>query len=163
MTYMPNSKHRAMKKLLVSALVVLPWCGLVIQPQARTSRPTDPVDVRIARGLVAWRKPGAINYKAACANCHGPDGYELAMYNFDDTDLRRRAKPHLSASDAEDIVTLVHAVREKYGIKKLLDPMKDRPFQPGGEVLPGATGSRTRPGFQKTRLATSGMRWKIPT
>ena len=139
MTYMPNSKHRAMKKLLVSALVVLPWCGLVIQPQARTSRPTDPVDVRIARGLVAWRKPGAINYKAACANCHGPDGYELAMYNFDDTDLRRRAKPHLSASDAEDIVTLVHAVREKYGIKKLLDPMKDRPFQPGGEVLPGAT------------------------
>lgn len=128
-----------MKRFLTLALVALPWCALVVQPEAKASKPADKADLAIAKGLVAWRKPGAINHQAACANCHGPDGYELAIYNFDDATLRRRAKPHLQPAEVEEIVSLIHAVREKYGIKKLLDPFEDRPFQPGGQVLPGKT------------------------
>lgn len=89
-------------------------------------------------GLAAWRTRGRLD-NAACAQCHGPDGLELAIYNFDDATLRRRAKPHLADADAEKIVALIHAVREKFGIAKLLDPLRDRPFQPGGTVLPGNT------------------------
>jgi hypothetical protein len=76
---------------------------------------------------------------AACANCHGPDGIELASYNFDDPDVLRRARVHLSEDDSQKVVSFIHAVRQKYGIEKLLDPMRDRPFQPGGAVLPGDT------------------------
>ena len=91
------------------------------------------------RGLAAWRKPGRIDDGASCAGCHSPDGLELALYAFDDATLKRRALPHLDANDADQIVEFVHAVRRRYGITKLLDPMRDRPLQPGGVVLPGAT------------------------
>lgn len=146
-----------MKRILALALVALPWCLAAVQPQARLSKPSDPVDLRIAKGLIVWRKPGAINHAAACASCHGPDGYELAMYDFDDATLRRRAKPHLSPADADEIVSLIHAVREKYGLKKLLDPMVDRPFQPGGEVLPGSTPEERDLAFGEE------LRQKLPT
>ncbi len=45
----------------------------------------------------------------------------------------------MGEADAEKIVAYVHALRQKLGITKLRDPNEDRPLQPGGEVLPGAT------------------------
>ncbi len=88
-------------------------------------------------GMKVWRSPD--KNEVACAFCHTPDAIELACYRFDDENLRRRATPHLGADGAEKIVKFIHAVRKHYGITNLIDPMTDRPLQPGGEVLPGAT------------------------
>ena len=66
---------------------------------------------------------------------------ELAVYNFDDATIRRRALPHLGPAGAAQIVGFIHAVRSKYHLVRLLNPMTDRPFQPGGSVLPGASAS----------------------
>jgi hypothetical protein len=105
-----------------------------VSPNAAHTVKADP----LVPGLDAWRKPGKVDH-AACANCHGPDGFEIAAYNFDDATIRRRAKPHLGDEDAEQIVDLIRAVRVRYRLTRLLDPMSDRPFQPGGSVLEGAT------------------------
>jgi len=102
------------------------------------SRPPSKPDPYV-EGLAIWRKPGAIEGHAACATCHSPDGIELAEYNFPDDDIRRRAMAHLDSDDTERIVSFIHSVRDKYRITKLLDPIQDRPLQPGGSVLPGAT------------------------
>lgn len=90
-------------------------------------------------GLKVWRKPGATDGGAACATCHGPDGIELAAFDFDDANVLRRARVHLSEEDSQSVVAFLHTVRERYGFKRLLDPMRDRPLQPMGEVLPGDT------------------------
>lgn len=62
---------------------------------------------------------------------------ELAAYSFSDSDILRRALPHLDRHGAHQIIGLIHAVRAKYHLTRLLDPNSDRPFQPGGTVLPG--------------------------
>jgi cytochrome c553 len=90
----------------------------------------------IVAGLASWRKPGKIA-KAPCVSCHGPDGLELAIYDFSDADIRRRAIPHLSGSEADEIVRFIHAIRRKYHVQALKDPMRDRPFQPGEKFLSG--------------------------
>lgn len=77
--------------------------------------------------------------RVSCGFCHSADGIEIAAYNFSDATILRRATPHLGAKDAEGMVKFVHAVRKRDGIKKLLDPDKDRPLQPGGSVLAGST------------------------
>lgn len=110
-------------------------------PAVKTEPPkqtANPLDAKYQLGLAAWRKPGRID-NAACSNCHGPDGFELAIYDFDNTTILRRAHPHLDAADAKNIVGLIEAVREKYHITKKLSPMSDRPLQPTGHVLPGNT------------------------
>ncbi|MDR8393936.1 hypothetical protein NC796_22470 [Aliifodinibius sp. S!AR15-10] len=103
------------------------------------------LDRIIDEGLEAWRKPGAIQEGAACANCHAPDALDLAYFDFSSNTLKRRAEPHvsqfssqLSANDFKKIKKLVEAQRIKYGIQPK-DPMEFRPLQPGGEVLPGNT------------------------
>ncbi len=103
------------------------------------------LDQVIAEGLEAWRKPGAIQDGAACANCHAPDAIDLAYFDFNVKTLKRRAEPHvsqfssqLSDSDFEKIKKLVEAQRIKYDIEPR-DPMEFRPLQPGGEVLAGNT------------------------
>ena len=103
------------------------------------------LDQIIAEGVEAFRKPGAIQNGAACANCHAPDGLDLAYFNFDDNTIKRRAEPHvsqysfqLSASDFKKIQKLIDALRIKYNISPR-DHMEFRPLQPGGEVLPGIT------------------------
>src|SRR5579871_1569443 len=124
------------KLLLGVALALIPWVALVAAPK-RWVKPEAAKDYR--EGLAIWRKPGKTPDHAACASCHGPDGLEIAAYNFDDANIRRRAAIHISPEDADKVVAMIHAEREMLGLKILLDPMKDRPFQPGGEVLPGAT------------------------
>lgn len=105
--------------------------------------PEAELDQIITEGLEGWRKPGAIQDGAACANCHAPDALDLAYFNFDDATLKRRAEPHvgefsfqLSGSDFKKIEKMIHALRIKYDIEPK-DPMDFRPLQPGGEVLPG--------------------------
>jgi len=115
--------------------------GMAFQPATRS----DPY----REGLTVWRKPGATPDRAACATCHSPDGIELAAYNFPDDDIRRRAAVHLGPDDVEKVVTLIHADRAKYHLTHLLDPDKDRPLQPGGSVLPGATPEERDEAFGK--------------
>lgn len=99
-----------------------------------------------ALGLQVWRKPGKDN--VPCAFCHSPDGIEIAAFSFSDDTIRRRARPHLGTEDAEQLVKFVHAVRAKYGFTTLLDPMVDRPLQPTGAPLPGATAEERDEAFR---------------
>jgi len=110
-----------------------------IQPFHPNERQTPSSSAILVDGLKIWRKPGAIDGGAACATCHSPDGIELAAYNFDDADLRRRAVPHLGDSDSQLLVEYIHALRAKFKLFPLRDPNLDRPLQPGGSVLPGDT------------------------
>ncbi|MEM1123156.1 MAG: PA14 domain-containing protein, partial [Bacteroidota bacterium] len=90
----------------------------------------------IAEGLVAWRTPDQNGF--ACANCHAPDALDLARFNFSDATIRRRDESHLSNEDTEKIIALVHALRDSLGLNgQLLDPLEDRPFQPGGQPIAG--------------------------
>lgn len=92
----------------------------------------------IAEGLVAWRTPDQNGF--ACANCHAPDALDLARFNFSDATIRRRDESHLSNEDTEKIIALVHALRDSLGLSgQLLDPLQDRPFQPGGQPVAGNT------------------------
>ncbi len=121
---------------------VLSWiCALLFVAGALPSKPegVSHRDTTLVQGLEIWRKPGAIQDGAACATCHSPDGIELAAYGFDDADIQRRASPHVGNSDAQVLVTYIHALRTKFGFRKLLDPNEYRPLQPGGAVLPGKT------------------------
>ncbi len=104
-------------------------------------------DKDFTTGLDMWRAPDARGF--ACAFCHTPDGLEIASYNFDDENIHRRAVPHLGNQGADEIVKFIHEVRKRNNITSLLDPMKDRPLQPGGEVLPGRTPSERDLAFAK--------------
>jgi hypothetical protein len=101
----------------------------------RSNSDTDQQLIR--QGLTAWNKPDSQG--RACVSCHSPQGLELAFYNFDDGDLLRRAEAHVTTVEAQTIVGMIHARRREYKIYSPLDPMKDRPLQPGGAVLPGAS------------------------
>lgn len=97
---------------------------------------TDKRDQVLARGLTLLRKPD--KYGTACANCHSPDAIELGVIAFTDDDVMRRGLQHLPPDDVLDLVDYVHALRSKYDIQKTCSKLW-RPFQPGGDPLPGAT------------------------
>ncbi len=134
---MPNPF--ATRFMLVATLSLVPW---ILSSQIVTARPSQFQEVSAEspylQGIAAWRKAGFVD-GSACASCHGPDGLELAVYDFSDATIKRRAAMHVGPEDADRIVSLIHLDREKYGIKRLRDPMNDRPLQPGGAVLPGDT------------------------
>ena len=97
------------------------------------------VDVLISEGLKVFRKEGIIQEGAACANCHAPDGLDIAYFNFSERDIKRRIEPHLtSPADMDAILGLIRGLKEKYSFDHK-DPMVDRPFQPKGYVLAGNT------------------------
>ncbi len=106
-------------------------------PAAPVGEPGPALAETIAAGLVSWRKAGAIQGGASCASCHAPDAFDLAYFDFDDQTIRRRVAPHLGERDAQRIVELVKAIRLRDGITQR-DHRTHRPFQPGGQVLPGA-------------------------
>src|SRR5579862_1231443 len=121
--------------LFVSGLVSAQIPHPALQGTGPTNNPV--ADKDYVEGLAVWRTPD--HNELACAFCHSPDGIEIASYNFGDEDIHRRAVPHLGNAGADKIVSFMHAVRRKYHITKLLDPMLNRPLQPGGEALPGKT------------------------
>jgi hypothetical protein len=106
--------------------------------------------------ISAWRhkeKNGAM-----CISCHAPDAYDLAMLNFSDETILRRARPHVPENIAQDILSLVKAVRVVYGITNPPDPMVFRPFQPGGEVLTGKDINERDLKFGKNLVDEYGLR-----
>lgn len=121
--------------LIFIAIAPAVTCGVMAEPDATSSTRAR----HLATGLALWRKPGAIQNGAACATCHSPDGIDIAAYSFSDADIERRARPHLSASDGRALVQYIHELRQVRHLTKLRDPNQDRPLQPGGIVLPGAT------------------------
>lgn len=100
----------------------------------------------LADGLTIWRAQridiNGIN-KGACANCHSADGLELALWEFDDVDIVRRA--HIDGVNAADQAKLVQyfaALRQKYKVTTLRSVADDRPFQPGGNWFTGTFNER---------------------
>ena len=91
-------------------------------------------DVRVL--LDSWRKQDLSGL--ACAHCHAPDAVDLAMFAISDADILRRASFHVGPEDAQSILTLVQRMRAQH-VPAPRDRFTHRPFQPGGDVLPGAT------------------------
>lgn len=90
----------------------------------------------ITDGMIAWRTPDANGM--ACANCHAPDGLDLARFNFTDENIRRRDEVHLNSELTDDIIAMLHAIRNEYNLQPL-DHLQDRPFQPAGQPVAGST------------------------
>jgi hypothetical protein len=92
----------------------------------------------LRNGLVAWRSPDKNFPDVSCATCHAPDGYDLAMIDYPEDVIVRRSEPHVGSETALKIAKYIKDLRQYYKITKPYDRLF-RPFQPGGEVLPGAT------------------------
>jgi len=92
------------------------------------------IEQALSAGLQVFRKEDAEGM--ACANCHAPDGLDLALIAYDDASIIRRAQLHLSAEDALVLRDYVHAKRAELGLRT---PCSTdwRPLQPAGAVLPG--------------------------
>jgi len=120
----------------------VPYC--LSRPEAGWTK--DQVDEAYTRGLKAWRTAGSVDNNA-CVFCHGPDAMEFASLGYSDAQIYRRAFTHVSQQVADDVVDMVHALRARYNIASPPDPAVARPFQPGGEVLPGATTSERDAAF----------------
>jgi mono/diheme cytochrome c family protein len=91
------------------------------------------LDARIARGMAVFRKEGP---KGACAGCHSAGALDLAFIGFSDATILRRAVPNVGPEDAQTVVDLIHALRQRYQVDRPLHPRKFRFMQPGNEVLP---------------------------
>ncbi|MCC5908582.1 MAG: hypothetical protein JJU13_20355 [Balneolaceae bacterium] len=128
---------------IVAACSDLPYAEM---PEYNRMLPEE-IDGLIDTGLTAWRTTASIEMGASCAGCHAPDALDLAYFDYNDFTLRRRGSEHVSrkigelnASQLEDIVNLVHALRVKHNIEP--KPNREfRPLQPAGEMLSGKGGS----------------------
>lgn len=98
--------------------------------------PGTVIDDDLRTMLEAWRKRDLSGL--ACAHCHAPDAMDLAMFSISDADILRRASFHVGPEDAQSILALVHRMRAQH-VPAPRDRFTERPFQPSGEVLPGAT------------------------
>ncbi|MFI5384516.1 MAG: hypothetical protein ACHQ50_00180 [Fimbriimonadales bacterium] len=138
----------ALAALAFGVYVASPLIG-VCSPMPLAERPqSGQAGDALKEGLAVWRMPDKSG--AACASCHSPDGIELAAYAFDDATILRRATPHIGHTGGLQVVQYIHALRSAKGITKGLDPMANRPMQPGGEVLSGATASDRDLAFGRT-------------
>jgi hypothetical protein len=117
-----------------SADLPVPATYCLSRPEA--SWTPEQIDEAYTRGLKAWRTPGEVD-QAACSHCHAADAMDLAFIGYTDGAIYRRAFNHVAQPVVDDVVDMVHALRAKYNITQPPDPIKFRPFQPGGEVLPG--------------------------
>ena len=124
-----NAFHPA---IVCAGPAVDPRCGPAFDPgRALTERE---LEAALENGLEAFRLAGA---HGACAACHSPDAFDLAVIGYSDADIRRRALEHVSQTRAEEIVQLVHAQRQQHDLREVLHPAEFRPLQPGFVPLPG--------------------------
>ncbi len=109
--------------------------GTVAADAVKFRRTVNPDDAPVlAAGLASWRKPD-IN-GITCAQCHGPAGYDIAVFNFDQADLRRAAEPHLPVADADAIFAMLEMWRAQYPPEGGPHDIETfRPFQPAGVLL----------------------------
>ena len=116
--------------------------GFVIADAVRFVAASGPSDAQIlADGLASWRKPDGDGI--TCAECHGPAGYDVAIFSFNQADLRRATAPHLTDADADKIFAMIELHRRNYppagGLK---DVAVFRPMQPaGGQILGPVNGT----------------------
>jgi mono/diheme cytochrome c family protein len=108
------------------------------RPEATWTK--DQIDTAYTNGLKAWRTPGEVDNNA-CVSCHAADPMDLAFIGYSDAQIYRRAFSHINANQAtiDAVIDMVHALRAKFNIVQPPDPLKYRPFQPGGAVLAGTT------------------------
>ncbi len=116
--------------------------ALVVADAVKFAPIGEPSDVEVlADGLIDWRTPDGDGI--SCAQCHGPAGYDVAVFSFNQTDLRRATAPHLDDAAADRIFKMIELHRRNY---PPADGLKDvatfRPFQPTGVVLGGATATQ---------------------
>lgn len=108
-------------------------CGPGFDPSAALAPAA--LQATLEQGLEAWHYAGV---GGACASCHSPDAIELSRVGYADCDILRRALDHVDAQRADQIVGLVHAMRQVYDVQRPLHPDRFRPLQPGyvplGEV-----------------------------
>ncbi|MEM9459393.1 MAG: hypothetical protein AAGF11_34765 [Myxococcota bacterium] len=97
----------------------------------------DPYQAAMTAGLAAWRMPGFDGN--SCASCHAPDGIDLAYPAYYRADILRRASQHVDPASAEAIADMIETVRARHDWTPTVDPREYRPFQPGGQPLPGDT------------------------
>ena len=65
---------------------------------------------------------GRVAFAASCASCHASgDGWDLAFFDFGESDVIRRASRHVSAETAVDIAGYIQSLRV---------PPRDRSFRP---------------------------------
>ncbi|HXI59571.1 MAG TPA: cytochrome c [Polyangia bacterium] len=114
------------------------------------------IDEAYQRGLKAWRTPGDVDQNA-CVFCHGADAIDLAFIGYADSAIYRRAFTHTSQPLVEDIIDMVHALRARYNIVQPPDPLAYRPFQPGGQVLPGKSAA------ERDRAFGQELKTVVPT
>ncbi len=116
--------------------------ALVVADAVKFTPIGEPSDVEVlADGLIDWRTLDGDGI--SCAQCHGPGGYDVAVFSFNQADLRRATAPHLDDAAADRIFKMIELHRRNYppagGLK---DVTTFRPFQPTGVVLGGATASQ---------------------
>ena len=134
---MYTRKMRRVVVLTVLALSAVSVPALTTSAMANAGDEPSPNAI-VEAGLAAWRAPNERGI--ACAGCHGPDGFEIARFGFGDDALLPRDRLHTPPADADRIVAMVHAVRDKYDLnERLLDPIGDRLLQPGGRLVAGTT------------------------
>jgi mono/diheme cytochrome c family protein len=104
------------------------------------------IDEAYQRGLKAWRTQGTVDQNA-CSFCHAADAIDLAFIGYTDGAIYRRAFSHVSQAVVDDVIDMVHALRAKYDIVQPPDPISFRPFQPGGDVLPGKSAAERDQAF----------------
>jgi mono/diheme cytochrome c family protein len=129
------------------ALAAIAGASAVLRPASSEWSWTEAqVEDSYRRGLVIWRTPDREG--VACANCHSPDGIDLAFIGYPDDAILRRAGLHVSPEHAAQLVDFVHAQRRRFNIKRPC-ARTWRPLQPGGEVLPGTTPDEQDASFAK--------------
>ena len=119
----------------LKALANVPDPAALLEADPANWTPEE-VESKYRSGLQVFRKAGSVD-GLACANCHSSDGIELALIGFTDDQILRRGQQHLSPADALLVRDFVHAQRRRFDIAKTCSP-DWRPFQPGGQVLPGS-------------------------
>jgi hypothetical protein len=88
-------------------------------------------DEVLRQGLVAARTPDSNGY--ACVNCHAPDLFDLAHFDYDEATLARRALLHVDEKLAKQVFRYIAVQRKRWALTPV--PRSTRVFQPGGEPL----------------------------
>ena len=132
---MPNRLHAACAALAALTAITSAALGQAYGG-GLAPVPGTAIDAELRTLLQSWRRQDLSGL--ACAHCHAPDAMDLAMFAISDADILRRASFHVGPEDAQSILSLVQRMRALH-VPAPRDRFAHRPFQPGGEVLPGAT------------------------